>query len=82
MSENAVEAFTNQLKYWQRDGYYVLLNSFFNMKEKNMGFVVSANEAEQKFTFKLYINRELNEKTYAFDQVNEMIAEIDKILKS
>jgi hypothetical protein len=80
--EDALKTFTNQLMYWQREGYYVLLNSFFNMKEKNMGFVVSANQAEQKFIYKLYINKELTEKHFPFDQVNEMIAEIDQVLKS
>jgi hypothetical protein len=80
--ENAVTVFTNQLMYWQREGFYVLLNSFFNMKEKNIGFVVSVNEAEQKFIYKLYVNRELNEKHYPFAQVNEMIAEIDQVIKS
>jgi len=81
MSENALIVFTNQLKDWQRDGYYVLLNNFYNMKEKNIGFVVSANEAEEKFTFKLYINRELNERVFPFSQVNELIAEIDQVIK-
>ena len=80
--EEALVTFNNQLKYWQRDGYYVLINSFFNMKEKNIGFVVSANEAEKKFIYKLYVNRELTEKHFPFEQVDELISEMDKVIRS
>jgi len=81
MSEDALTIFTNQLKMWQREGYYVLLNQFFNIKEKNTGFVVSVNEAEKKFIFKLYVNRQPSEKEFSFEQVNELIQEIDKTIK-
>lgn len=83
MSEDAVKVFTNKLMDWQRQGYYVLLNNFYNMKgksEKYDGFVVSANAAEQKFVWKVYVNKVLDERIYSFDQVNEMIEEMDKVV--
>lgn len=83
MSEDAVKVFTNKLMDWQRQGYYVLLNNFYNMKgksEKYDGFVVSANPAEQKFVWKVYVNKVLDERIYSFDQVNEMIEEMDKVV--
>ncbi|MFN8671563.1 MAG: hypothetical protein U0457_05675 [Candidatus Sericytochromatia bacterium] len=79
---NAVEVFTNKLKDWQREGFYVLLNNFYNMREKNMGFVVSTNEAEQKFVFKFYLNKVLDEKHYSYDEVNDLINRIDGIIRS
>ncbi|MEK7431718.1 MAG: hypothetical protein AABZ74_01185 [Cyanobacteriota bacterium] len=79
---NAVETFTNKLKDWQREGYYVLLNNFYNMREKNIGFVVSVNEAEQKFVYKLYVNKVLDEKHFAYDQVQDLISSIDTVIKS
>ena len=82
MSEDALVTFNNQLKYWQRDGYFVLLNNFYNMKEKNIGFVLSVNESEKKFTFKLYVNKVLDERTYPFENVNNLISDVDKVIKS
>lgn len=84
MSEDAVKVFTNKLMDWQRQGYYVLLNNFYNMKgksDKYDGFVVSANTAEEKFVWKVYVNKVLDERIYSFSQVNEMIEEMDKVVR-
>ncbi|GIW22368.1 MAG: hypothetical protein KatS3mg068_1375 [Candidatus Sericytochromatia bacterium] len=77
----ALEIFTNKLKDWQREGYYVLLNNFYNMPDKNIGFVVSYDNDNSKFIFKLYVNRELNEKHYKDEEVNKLIEEIDSLIK-
>ncbi len=82
MSEDAVTAFTNQLKYWQRDGFFVLLKNFYNMPDRNMGFVVSMNEADETFVFKLYVNKVLDEKHYPYNQINELIERMDKIIRN
>lgn len=82
MSDQALAKFQSKLMDWQREGFYVLLNNFYNMREKNIGFVVSANEAEQKFVFKYYENKVLDEKHYNYDQVDELISRIDSIIRS
>lgn len=82
MSTEGLEKFHHQLKDWQRNGYYVLLNNFYNMREKNIGFVVSVNEAEQKFVFKLYVNKVLDEKHYSYSEVDDLISKIDQVIKS
>lgn len=83
---NAIEIFTNKLKDWQREGYYVLLNNFHNMmarSEKYSGFVLSVVPEEEKFVFKLYDkNKTLNERHYKYDQVEELINEIDVVVRS
>ena len=79
---NAVEVFTNKLKDWQREGFYVLLNNFYNMREKNIGFVVSVDEANQKFVYKLYVNKVLDEKHFTYDKVQDLIDSIDKVIRS
>lgn len=82
----AVEIFTNKLKDWQREGYYVLLNNFHNMmtrSQKYSGFVLSVVAEEEKFVFKLYDkDKTLNERHYKFDQVQELIDEIDVVVRS
>lgn len=82
MSDNAVVVFNDKLKDWQREGYYVLLNNFYNMREKNIGFVVSVNEQDQKFVFKLYVDKVLDERHYSYSEVDELISKIDKVIKS
>ena len=82
MSDDAVVVFNDKLKDWQREGFYVLLNNFYNMREKNIGFVVSVNEADQKFIFKLYINKVLDEKHYSYSEVNDLINKIDQVIRS
>ena len=34
MSSEGLEKFQHKLKDWQREGFYVLLNNFYNMREK------------------------------------------------
>ncbi len=82
MSDNAIVTFTDKLKDWQREGFYVLLNNFYNMREKNIGFVVSVNEPEEKFVFKLYVNKVLDERHYSYSEVNELIKKIDQVIRS
>lgn len=82
MSDNAVVVFNDKLKDWQREGYYVLLNNFYNMREKNIGFVVSVNEQDQKFVFKLYVDKVLDERHYSYSEVDELISKIDQVIKS
>lgn len=79
--ENALEVFTNKLKDWQREGYYVLLNNFYNMPEKNIGFVSSYDQANSEFVLKVYVDRVLDEKHYKHEEVNSLIAEIDKLIR-
>lgn len=79
--ENALEIFTNKLKDWQREGYYVLLNNFYNMPEKNTGFVVSYNQENSEFILKIYVNRVLDERYYKDKDVNLLIDDIDKLIK-
>jgi hypothetical protein len=79
--ENALEVFTNKLKDWQREGYYVLLNNFYNMPEKNIGFVSSYDQEKSEFILKIYVNRVLNEKHYKNEEVNLLIDEIDKLIR-
>ena len=82
MSDDAVVVFNNKLKDWQREGFYVLLNNFYNMREKNIGFVVSVNEADQTFVFKLYVNKVLDERHYKYSEVDELINKIDEVIRS
>lgn len=82
MSDEALAKFQSKLMDWQREGYYVLLNNFYNMREKNIGFVVSANEAEKKFVLKYYENKVLDEQHYNYDQVEALINRIDNVIRS
>lgn len=82
MSDDAVTKFDHQLKYWQRDGFFVLLKNFYNIPDRNMGFVVSVNEADKEFVFKFYENKVLDERHYSYDQVDELIERMDKIIRN